>query len=171
MRWWRWLGVLCLWPVLGAWAGAAHADQPEKFPPTPTRYDMLLMPQDVERVLGFYGVRLVPKDPLIGADGTLNFALRRGRVILKLDGEDVDPKEFARKKQTLLFRNMYSFQFRGLGDDAYEGPANTANLNVLSFQKGNHWITLTAGFTHRGSKPFLSMDKLMELARVILQRL
>jgi hypothetical protein len=160
----------CLWLGLGALAVPVQAALVENQPP-PTRYELILSPQDVERVTGQGGLRLVPKDPLVGANGILNFARFRGPVILTLTGEDVDEAAFAKIKHSVAFQSMYAFQFKELGDDAYEGPAQNGNLYVLSFQKGAHWVTLTSGLSRRSGKPFLSMEQLRELAAVVLDRL
>ena len=147
------------------------ADNPGDIPPGRTRYDMLLSPQDVERVCLVGGIKLVPRDPMIGATGILNFARARGPVILMLNGEDVDAADFAKQKQTVSFKAQYAYQFKGLGEDAYAGPAQAGKWYILSFQKGNHWVTLTSGFTRRGGNPLVSLEQLRELAKVILGRL
>jgi len=128
-------------------------------------------PQDVEQVSGFLGIKQVPKDTMSGADGVVNFALPRGSVILALKGQEVNALEFAKEKRTGSFKARYAFQFKGLGDDAYEGPAQKGNLYVLVFQKGNHWIALSSGLSPRQGKPRLSMEQLHSLAELILKRL
>jgi hypothetical protein len=150
---------------------ALRADSPARPPAAPTRYDMLLSSQDVERVCGFGGIRLVPKDPNVGATSILNFALPHSPVILTLTGEDLDVPTFAKQKESVSFRAQYAYRFRGLGEDAYVGPAQASVLYVLSFQQSGHWITLSSGFSRRGGKPFLSLEQLRVLARLILERL
>jgi hypothetical protein len=160
--------ILVCWGTL---SGAAWADGLENVPQANTHYDMLLSPQDVERVCAAGGIRLVPKDPESGATGILNFAFYRGPVMLLLNGEDIVPGDFAKQKQTVSFKAMYAFRFQRLGEDAYEGPAHAGRPYILSFQKGHHWITLTSGLSRRGGKPFLSMEQLRELAQLVLERL
>jgi hypothetical protein len=171
MRTWKWKAWLLLVFFLSGVASVPGADKRENVSSRVTRYDLLLLPQDVEQASNFLGVKLVPEDPMTGALGKLNFALPRGPVVLMLNGQDVDVREFAKQKETGSFKAQYAFRFKGLGDDAYEGPAQKGNLYVLAFQKGNHWVTLTAGWSRRENKPFLSMEQLQELAKLILKRL
>lgn len=51
-------------------------------------HEELLTIKDVEAVTGIQGIKLVPRNPQIGAGGELNFALADGSMVLMVGVQD-----------------------------------------------------------------------------------
>ena len=54
-----WTGIWFFMLLLGSFPGITVASSPERFQPTPTRYEMVLLPQDVERISKFDEVNAI----------------------------------------------------------------------------------------------------------------
>ena len=133
-----------------------------------TQNDKLLTPADVAKISGIAGIKTVPKNPAKSAGGDLNFAKPNNELVLMAIFQTVDPKDLAKNCQTKSFRDVYVGPVTpGVGDAAYESPAQ-GERTVLTFLKGNHWVTLGTYFNPMTMKPLLSQKQLRELAAIII---
>lgn len=133
-------------------------------------YEKLLVPEDFEKAAGLKQVKLIPRNPASGVGGRLNFALKDGQLLLKLDGEVLEEKKFLALKATPRFKNMYWGRDPGFGPEAYEGPARGERF-IFSFRKGEQWITLESFLATATFKPMLNITQLKQLARMVRDRL
>jgi hypothetical protein len=127
----------------------------------------LITVKDVEDVTGMEGVKLVPRNPQIGAGGDLNFALADGALLLTVGIQDA-PMYDEWKGQEGFFHAAVP----DLGDEAFEGPAFGEQRYVLIFRKGATAISLSSFFNMQaGGEPYLSQDQLREIARIAISRI
>ncbi|UCC71369.1 MAG: hypothetical protein JSV86_13355 [Gemmatimonadota bacterium] len=130
-------------------------------------YENLLTVNDVEEVTGFEGIKLVPPDPTIGAGGDLNFALADGTLLLM-----ASIREAAMYDQWRGEEGYFHAPVADLGDVAFEGPSFGAHRYALIFRKGDTAIALLSFFNMQaGGEPFLSQEKLREIAGIVIPRL
>jgi len=127
----------------------------------------LLTVDDVEKATGMKGIKLIPRNPAIGAGGDLNFALEDNTLLLIVAIQDISLyTEW--KKQEGFFHAAVS----GIGDEAFEGPSFGEYRYVLIFRKEKNAISLSSFFNmEAGGKPFLSQEQLRELAKIMISRL
>ena len=127
----------------------------------------LLTVDDVEKATGMKGIKLIPRNPAIGAGGDLNFALEDNTLLLIVAIQDISLyTEW--KKQEGFFHAAVS----GIGDEAFEGPSFGEHRYVLIFRKGENAISLSSFFNMEArGKPFLSQEQLRELAKIMISRL
>lgn len=129
--------------------------------------EKLLTPKDVEKVTGIQGLKLIPKNPVIGAGGDLNFAKGDDTVVLIANIQDS-----SRYKKWKSEEGFFHASVSGIGDEAFEGPSDGEDRYILIFQKGNKAVSLSSFFDmNAGGKPFLAQNQLRELAKIIISRL
>ena len=75
----RWLTVLFVFTMLALSALMVFSQT------KPAPGAQYLTVQDVEKITGLQGVKLVPRDPSKGAGGDLNFANKDGKLILMVN--------------------------------------------------------------------------------------
>ena len=75
----RWAAVLFVFTMLVSSASVAFSQTKAA---SGAQY---LTVQDVEKITGLQGVKLVPRDPSKGAGGDLNFANKDGKLILMVN--------------------------------------------------------------------------------------
>lgn len=129
----------------------------------------LLTAADVSAVSGISGVKAVPRDPMKGAGGDLNFASAEGKLLLMVNMGD--SAAFDALKDTPNFNKAV----KGLGDEAFDGPAPriSTDLYQLGVKKANHSALLTTYFAMNGTQRAatrLSQAQLKKLAAIILSR-
>ncbi len=130
-------------------------------------HEKLLAIEEVEAVTGIEGIKLVPRNPQIGAGGELNFALADGSMVLMVGIQDA-PMYNEWKTQEGFFDESVP----DLGDEAFQGPSFGEYRYVLIFRKGDKAIALSSFFNlGAGGEPFLSQAQLRELARLVIARL
>jgi len=130
-------------------------------------YEELLTIKEVEAVTGIQGIKLVARNPQIGAGGELNFALADGSMVLMVGVQDA-PMYDEWKTQEGFFHESVA----DLGDEAFQGPSFGEHRYVLIFRKGGKAIALSSFFNLKaGGEPFLSQEQLREVARIIIPRL
>ncbi len=135
---------------------------------TPPPAEKLLTTADVEKVSGLKGIKVVPRNPRVGAGGDLNFARADGNLLVMAIIRPADPL-WKQWQQALGFGEKVG----DLGDEAFEGRDAP---NVLFVRKGNRAISLSSFFdpelvAQGKMKPLLTQTQLRELAMIIVSRL
>lgn len=132
-----------------------------------TDLEELLGVSDVEKVSGLQGIQLIPRNPQIGAGGDLNFALADGDMLLMVTVKGLSMYE--------EWKNMEGFFYAlvpDIGDEAFEGPSFGEFRYMLVFRKGNKAVSLSTFINlEAGGEPFLSMEQLGEIAKIMVSRL
>ncbi len=129
--------------------------------------ERLITVADVEEVAGLEGLKLVPRNPQIGAGGDLNFALADGTLLLTVAIQDAAMYDEWKSQEGFFHQSVAD-----LGDEAFQGPSFGAYRYVLIFRKGDRALALSSFFDmHAGGEPFLSQAKLREIARIAISRL
>lgn len=134
------------------------------FPEDPEK---LLTTNDVEKVTGRTGVKLIPKNPMKGAGGDLNFALADETILVIAAVQKAEMYETWKEQEGFFHADV-----SGIGDEAFEGPSIGKARYILIFKKGETAISLSSFFNMReGGDPFLSQEQLRELAKIMVSRL
>ena len=141
--------------VLFLFAGAAYAA------------GQVLTIADVEKVSRIKGLKLIPKDPTIGAGGDLNFAKADGKLVLiVVTGDKALLAEMKAQK------GNFNAPVGGIGDEAYDGPGFGKVRYVLAFRKGNKMASISSFMDmDAGGKPFFTQAQLKELAKTALSKM
>ena len=123
---------------------------------------------DVEKVTGLTGIKILPKNPSIGAGGDLNFATTDNQlVVMSMFLNASFYEQFM--KQPGYFKEAVS----GVGEEAFSGPVNNPQY-VLIFRKGAHCVSLSSFFklgSPDKSTTMLTMSQLIKLAKIIASRI
>jgi hypothetical protein len=117
--------------------------------------------QDVEKITGLHGVKLVPPDPSKGAGGDLNFADKDGKLILMVNRNLSSDVLYS---QTKNMKDTVKAEISGVGDAAFTGPAGMLQYFV-SFKKGKGSGTVSTFLTFTGT--LLPMDQVKKVAQQI----
>jgi hypothetical protein len=117
--------------------------------------------QDVEKITGLHGVKLVPADPSKGAGGDLNFANKDGKMILMVQRM---LNSDALYSQTKKMNGTVKADIQGVGDAAFSGPADMLQYFV-GFKKGKGSGTAATFLTLTGTE--LPMDQVKKVAQQI----
>jgi len=131
-------------------------------------YAKLLTPDDVSKLTGLSGVKLISRDASKGAGGDLNFALPNGKPILMANFQDA--KYYAQSK---AMKDVYGGEVQGVGDEAFIGKFMGME-SILYFRKGTQSVALSSFIdTENGwpGKPYLNQEQLRQLAALILSRM
>ena len=132
-----------------------------------TDIEKLLTVSDVEKVTGLQGIQLIPKDPMKGAGGDLNFALGGEDMVLMVSVQDSSLYEAWKN----LEGNFYAV-VPDIGDEAFKGPGFTEVRYLLVFKKGNKAVLLSTFLNlEAGGESYLKMEQLYQLAKIIVSRL
>jgi hypothetical protein len=117
--------------------------------------------QDVEKITGLHGVKIVPPNPSKGAGGDLNFAKQDGTLILMVNRSLTSDMFYS---QTKNMKDTVKEDIQGVGDAAFIGPPGDFPYFV-AFKKGKGSATVSAflGFTG----PLVPMDQLKKVAQQI----
>ena len=127
----------------------------------------LLTVDDVEKATGMKGIKLIPRNPAIGAGGDLSFALEDNTMLLIVAIQNVSMYTEWKKQEGFFYAAV-----SGIGDEAFEGPSFGEHRYVLIFRKGENAISLSSFFNMEArGKPFLSQEQLRELAKIMISRL
>jgi len=117
--------------------------------------------QDVEKITGLHGIKLVPADPSKGAGGDLNFANKDGDLILMVQRMLSSDALYS---QTRRMKGTVKADIAGVGDAAFTGPAGDPQYFV-SFKKGNGSGSAATFLSFSG--PRLPLDQVKKVARQI----
>jgi hypothetical protein len=127
----------------------------------------LLTIDDVEKVTGVHGLKLVPKSSQMGAGGDLNFALEDGTLVLMATIQDSSTYKQWKAEEGFFYASV-----SGIGDEAFEGPSFGEFRYILVFRIRDKGVCLTSFVNMAaGGNPFLSQEQLRELAKVLVSRL
>ena len=128
-------------------------------------FDKYLSAADVEKATGLKSVKLsysTQKDSV----GYLQFKNKEGKQILIARFNRASSFNKAKVKKMGGVKG----EIKGLGEDAYYGP--DINLpNVLSFKKGKVSVELSAVMNWKDVKPYLTINQLKALGRIIAARI
>jgi hypothetical protein len=117
--------------------------------------------QDVEKITGLQGVKLVPANPSKGAGGDLNFANKDGELILMVQRMLNSDMLYS---QTKKMNGAVKADISGVGDAAFTGPAGNLQYFV-SFKKGKGSGTVSTFLTFTGTQ--LPLDQVKKVAQQI----
>jgi hypothetical protein len=129
--------------------------------------EKLLTANDVEQATGLQGIKLIPRNPVIGAGGDLNFSLQDNTMILTVAIQDSSMYERWKSEEGFFHSDV-----SGIGDEAFNGPSFGEYRYVLIFRKGKTAVSLSGFFnTQAGGEPYLNQEKLQALAKIMVSRL
>jgi hypothetical protein len=151
----RWLTVLFVVTMLAVSASMVFAQA--KAAPG----GQYLTVQDVEKITGLQGVKIVPPDASKGAGGDLNFANKDGKLILMVNRSLSSDMFYS---QTKTMKDTVKEEIQGVGDAAFIGPAGNLQYFV-SFKKGKGSGTVSTFLTFTGT--LLPMDQVRKVAQKI----
>ena len=117
--------------------------------------------QDIEKITGMQGVKLVPPDPSKGAGGDLNFANKDGKLILMVNRNLFSDMLYT---QTKNMKGSVKEDIQGLGDAAFIGPpGNYPYFVAFKKGKGSGSVASFLGF----AGPLLTIDQVKKVAQQI----
>jgi hypothetical protein len=117
--------------------------------------------QDVEKITGLQGVKLVPRDPSKGAGGDLNFANKDGNLILMVNRNLFSDMLYS---QTKNMKGSVKEEIQGVGDAAFIGPPGNYPY-FLAFKKGKGSGTVSTFLGFTGT--LLPIDQVKKVAQQI----
>lgn len=124
----------------------------------------LLTVSDVESVSGLRNINLVEKGSITGAGGNLNFAYNNKMfVMVIIAGMD----EFNEWKTMEGFASEKIYE---IGDEAYSAPGGKTQY-VVFFRKGNQVVSISSFLDSETLNPYLSIEQLGKLAKIIVSRM
>ena len=130
-------------------------------------HEKLLSIKDVEEVTGVEGIKLVPRNPVIGAGGELNFALADETLLLMVAIQDAPMYDEWKSQEGFFHESVPE-----LGDEAFQGPSFGEYRYTLIFRKGDRAIALSSFFNMQaGGEPFLNQEQLRQIAKIVISRL
>jgi len=151
----RWLTVLFAFTML---VSSASTVQSQTKPASGAQY---LTVQDVEKITGLQGVKLVPANPSKGAGGDLNFANKDGELILMVQRMLNSDMLYS---QTKKMKDAVKADIEGVGDAAFTGPAGNLQYFV-TFKKGKGSGSAATFLTFTGTR--LPLDQVKKVAQQI----
>ena len=117
--------------------------------------------QDIEKITGLHGVKLVPRDPSKGAGGDLNFADKDGKLILMVNRMLNSDMLYS---QTKNMKGSVEADISGVGDAAFTGPAGNLQY-FISFKKGKGSCSVATFLSFTGT--LLPMDQVKKVAQLV----
>jgi len=127
------------------------------------QYNKYLGANDVQKVTGSAGIKLVPKSP--DAEGDLNFAGKDGQLLLSASFYPAGSYASARSSKE-GFKAIVS----GVGEAAFVGPATGPSLFILAFRKGLYTVVLNTELDAK-SAPRLPMEQIIAIAKIMAARM
>lgn len=118
---------------------------------------------DVQKITGVQEIKLVPRTE--DADGDLNFARADGQVLLSVSFYPAGAYASARSSQS-----GFKSAVKGVGEDAFVGPAAGPPLFILAFRKGNYTVVLNTELDAK-SKPVLTIEQITAIGKLIASRM
>ena len=151
----RWLTILFVFTLLTSSASVAVSQT------KPASGSEFLTVQDVEKITGLHGVKIVPPDPSKGAGGDLNFANKDGQLILMVQRMTYSDMLYTGAKK---MKGTVKTDISGVGDAAFCGPASNPQY-FISFKKGKGSGSVATFLTFTGT--MLPMDQLKKIAQQV----
>ncbi len=116
---------------------------------------------EVQQATGQKGITQVPAT----ADSDLKFATQDGKVILSVSFLPAGTYAAARSSP-----KGFKSSLKGVGEDAFVGPANGPPLFVLVFRKGNYTVMLDTELDD-SNQPRLTMEQLTAIAKIVAAKM
>jgi hypothetical protein len=151
----RWLTILFVFTMLALSASMVFS-QTKAAPGA-----QYLTVQDVEKITGLYGVKIVPPDASKGAGGDLNFADKDGKLLLMVNRNLYSDMLYT---QTKNMKDTVKADISGVGDAAFIGPAGNLQY-FISFKKGKGSGTVSSFLGFTGT--LVPMDQVKKVAQLI----
>ena len=129
------------------------------------QYDKLLSFKDVEKASGIKGLKRVAKDEVDGAIGKLNFTTDKNWMVLLLNVFSGD-----RYKRYKSQPGYFKANVKGVGDAAFIGPADGPQ-RTLFIKKGNACIFLHAYTDPNNMRPYMTIEQLVHIGKLVVKRL
>jgi hypothetical protein len=151
----RWLTVLFVFTML---AGSASMVFSQTKAAPGGQY---LTVQDVEKITGLQGVKIVPPNASKGAGGDLNFADKDGKLILMVNRSLSSDMFYS---QTKNMKDTVKEEIQGVGDAAFIGPpGNYPYFVAFKKGKGSGTVSSFLGFTG----PLIPIDQVKKAAQKV----
>ncbi|MGB7623482.1 MAG: hypothetical protein WBN92_14120 [Terriglobia bacterium] len=131
---------------------------PQAKPPAGPEY---LTVQDVEKITGLHGLKIVPPDPSKGAGSDLNFADPDGNLVVMVQRRLSSDMLYT---QTQKMNGVVKAEIAGVGDAAFSGPARDPQY-FISFKKGKGSGSVATFFGAKGTR--LTLDQVKQIAQLI----
>jgi hypothetical protein len=116
---------------------------------------------DVEKITGLHGLKIVPRDPSKGAGGDLNFADQDGKLVVMVQRMLFSDALYA---ETQKMKGVVKAEIAGVGDAAFSGPANNPQY-FISFKKGKGSGSVASFLTLTGTR--LTLDQIKKIAQLV----
>lgn len=120
---------------------------------------------DIEKVTSLPGVKLVPRNPKIGAGGDLNFATADNNLLVMLVVADMEI--FNQWKDG---KNYVAKQLNNIGDEAYSAPGGGIQY-IIFFRSGDNVASISSFQNLEKGEALLTIEQLSELARIVVSRM
>jgi hypothetical protein len=124
----------------------------------------LLTIADIEKVSGVSGIKLVDKGSLPGAGGSLNFALNEKMYAMFVIA-DMNVYDQWKTGEKYIHEKL-----SGIGDEAYSAPDGPVQF-IVFFREGTKVASVSSFVNYETGDPYLSMEKLSDLARIVVSRM
>jgi hypothetical protein len=128
--------------------------------------DKYVTAADIEKVAGFQDVKL-SKNSQHGSAGTLQFKNKEGKTILEVKFNKSSLYDRSEKVKVVNVKG----DITGIGEDAFYASNFSDSPNYLCFKKGKFSVDLAAFVKREDGKPFLTLEQLKSLARIISSRI
>jgi hypothetical protein len=128
--------------------------------------DKYITVADIEKVTGFQDVKL-SKNSQHGSAGTLQFKNKEGKTILEVKFNKASLYDRSEKVKVVNVKGDVT----GIGEDAFYASNFSDSPNYLCFKKGKFSVDLAAFVKREDGKPFLTLEQLKALARIIASRM
>ena len=129
-------------------------------------FDKYISAADIEKVTGLQDVKL-SKSSQHGSAGTLQFKNKEGKTILEVKFNKSSLYDRSEKAKIVNVKG----DIKGIGEDAFYASNFSDSPNYLCFKKGKFSVDLAAFVKREDGKPFLTIEQLKELAKVIASRI
>lgn len=116
---------------------------------------------DIQQATGLKGVTQLPPT----ADSDLNFASQDGKVILSASFLPASSFAAARSSE-----KGFKSSLKGVGEEAFVGPANGPPLFVLVFRKGDYTVILNTELDD-SNRPRLTLEQITAIAKIVASRM
>jgi hypothetical protein len=129
-------------------------------------FDTYITAADIEKVTGLKDVKL-SQSSQHGLAGSLHFKNKEGKTIL---GVKFNNAAFYNKSEAAKVIKVMG-DIKGIGEDAFYGADFSDSPNYLRFKKGKYSVELAAFINSKDVKPYLDIEQLKALARIIASRM
>ena len=149
--------VLFVFAIIVIWCCSAVAAE---------TFDKYISAADIEKVTGLQDVKL-SKSSQHGSAGTLQFKNKEGKTILEIKFNKSSLYDRSEKAKVVTVKG----DITGIGEDAFYASNFSDSPNYLCFKKGKFSVDLAAFVKREDGKPFLTLEQLKSLARIISSRI